>query len=278
MTLDTNALLLLMTLLLLAGLVAGVLAGLLGVGGGIVVVPVTYQVLLLAGVPTEHLMHIAVGTSLALIIPGAWRSASGHHARGAVLPWLLRRWWVALVAGVVFGVVLARVLSSTALALIFAAVVLLMGCYLLLAPERLRLGERLPRGPAGAAIPGVIGTVSALMGIGGGSLSVPAMTAYGIPVHQAVGTSAALGLLIAMPGAVGFVLTGWGQGGLPPYSLGYVNIIALACLLPTMLLGVPLGVRLAHLASPRTLRLAFAAFLLLTGLRMALAALGTAQS
>lgn len=276
MNLDANALVLLVAVLLAAGLVAGVLAGLLGVGGGIIVVPVTYQALLIAGVATEHLMHIAVGTSLALIIPGAIRSAAGHHSRGAVLPWLLRRWWLPLMLGVTVGVLLARVLSSAILALVFAAVVLLMGLYLLLAPERFRLGDRLPGGMAGSAIPGTIGAVSALMGIGGGSLSVPAMTAYGVPVHQAVGTSAALGLLIAVPGALGFALSGWTQPDLPPFSLGYISGLAFACLLPTLLLGVPLGVRLAHLTSPRTLRLAFAVFLLLMGLRMALAGLRAA--
>ena len=119
------------------------------------------------------------------------------------------------------------------------------------------------------SIPLGVGAIAALMGIGGGSLSVPAMTAYGIPVHRAVGTSAALGLLIALPGALGFVITGWQHEALPPGSLGYVNVLALACLLPTTLLAVPYGVRLAHHFSAKTLRYAFALFLLITGVRMA---------
>jgi len=260
-------------ILLAAGVFTGILAGLLGVGGGIIAVPVIYQVLVFTDTSPAHLMHIAVGTSLALIIPTSIRSARAHHARGAVLPAVLRRWSVPLVLGVSAGVWLATLLHSAFLALVFAGVVLAMSAYLGFAGDGFRLGTRLPEGLRGAAIPATVGAVSALMGIGGGSLSVPAMTAYGIPVLHAVGTSAAFGLLIAVPGALGFMLTGWQQPGLPPLSLGYVNLLAFACLLPTTLLAVPLGVRLAHRIPGPWLRRSFALFLLLMGLRMAWAGL-----
>ncbi len=273
MELGATQLLGLVSLLLVAGVVAGLLAGLLGVGGGIVVVPAVYQVMLIAQAPQEHLMHIAVGTSLALIIPTSIRSAAAHHARGAVSGEVLRHWGWAILAGVVIGVSIATVLDSAALAIVFAVVVLAMAAWLGFSGDGFRLGARLPQGARGATIPVSIGAVSALMGIGGGSLSVPAMTAYGMPVHRAVGTAAALGLLIAVPGALGFVVTGWPQPDLPPMSLGYVNLLAVACLLPSTLLAVPYGVRLAHHFSAITLRYAFAGFLFVTGLRMAWAGL-----
>lgn len=269
MELGATQLFWLVSLLLFAGVVAGLLAGLLGVGGGIIVVPAVYQVMLLAQAPQDHLMHIAVATSLALIIPTSIRSAAAHHARGAVSGQVLRSWGWAIVAGVLIGVAVATVLDSAALALVFAIVVLAMAGWLGFFGDDFRLGQRLPQGARGATIPVSIGAISALMGIGGGSLSVPAMTAYAIPVHRAVGTSAALGLLIAVPGTLGFIITGWPQQGLPPLSLGYVNLLAVGCLLPTTLLAVPYGVRLAHHFPARTLRYAFAGFLLITGLRMA---------
>lgn len=273
MTLDPQQLVWLVTALVIAGLLAGMLAGLLGVGGGLVIVPVVYQVMLIAGATETHLMQVSVGTSLALIIPTSLRSALGHHRRGAVQGWLLRRWSTGLVVGVIAGVIAAHALTSDALALVFAILVLSMAAWLAWAPETFRLGDRLPSGAAGHAIPAGIGGLSALMGIGGGSLSVPVMTAYGIPLLRAVGTSSALGLMIALPGAAGFVIAGWQTAGLPPYSLGYVNLLAAACVLPTMLLAVPLGVRLAHHLSSRMLRHAFALFLVITGLRMAWAGL-----
>ncbi len=273
MELGATQLLWLVSLLLVAGVFAGLLAGLLGIGGGIIVVPAVYQVMLIAQAPQDQLMHIAVGTSLALIIPTSIRSAAAHHARGAVSGEVLRRWGWAIVVGVLIGVAVATVLDSASLAVFFGIVVLAMAAWLGLFGDGFRLGVRLPTGVRGATIPVSIGTVSALMGIGGGSLSVPAMTAYGIPVHRAVGTSAALGLLIAVPGALGFVVTGWAQQGLPALSLGYVNLLAVACLLPTTLLAVPYGVRLAHHFPAKTLRYAFAGFLLITGLRMAWAGL-----
>ena len=268
MELGATQLLWLISLLLIAGVLAGLLAGLLGVGGGIIVVPAVYQVMLIAQAPQNHLMHIAVGTSLAVIIPTSLRSAAAHHARGAVAAEVLRGWGWPIIAGVLIGVAVATVLDSAALAVVFAVVVLAMAGWLGFFGDEFRLGDRLPRGARGATIPMSIGAISALMGIGGGSLSVPAMTAYAMPVHRAVGTSAALGFLIAAPGAVGFVITGWSQHDLPPLSLGYVNLIAVACLLPTSLLAVPYGVRLAHHFQARTLRYAFAGFLLITGLRM----------
>jgi len=256
-----------------AGLATGLLAGLLGVGGGLLVVPVVYQVLQLGDSDPSLHMHVAVGTSLTLIIPTAIRSARAHHRRGAVDAALLRRWSVPMIAGVGAGVAAAAQVDSPVLGLVFACVTLIMAVHLGLVPPSSRVRAAPPRTSWLHAVPFSVGALSSLMGIGGGSLSVPAMTLLGFPVHRAVGTSAAFGLVIAVPGSLGFVASGWHQPGLPPGSLGFVNGLAVGCLLPTTLLTVPLGVRLAHRLPPTVLRRLFGAFLALVGGRMLWAAL-----
>jgi uncharacterized membrane protein YfcA len=254
--------------LVLAGCLAGLLAGLLGVGGGIVTVPAVFHALAVTDADPAVRMHVAVATSLALIVPTAIRSALAHARRGAVDAALLRRWAVPVVAGTALGVWLATLLPGERLSLVFGGALLAIAAYLALVPEAWRLAERLPPAPGVYAYPIGIGALSAMMGIGGGSLTVPALTAHGYTAHRAVGTSAAFGLVIAVPGAVGFVVTGWAETRLPAYSVGYVSVPALVCILPTMLAFVPFGVRLAHRFPSRSLRRAFAAFLVLTGLRM----------
>lgn len=258
-----------------AGLFAGLLAGLLGVGGGLLVVPVVYQVLKLGDSDPLIHMHVAVATSLALIVPTAIRSARAHHRRGAVDTTLLRHWTPAMTIGVLCGVAVAAMVTSPVLSLVFACVALSMAAWLGLAPQQAKLYATPHRRGWVQAVPFTVGGVSALMGIGGGSLSVPAMTVLGFPVHRAVGTSAAFGLVIAVPGMLGYMVAGWVQPGLPVGSLGYVNLLALACLLPTTLLTVPFGVRLAHHLSAPMLRRLFGGFLALVGLRMLWAALGS---
>lgn len=271
----TTELILFAGALAVAGLLAGLVAGLLGVGGGLVVVPVVYSALGVTDMDALYRMHVAVATSLALIIPTSIRSAQAHYRRGAVDAALLRRWAAPMTAGVIAGVLAASALPSASLSLLFAVVVLVMAAYLALTSAHAPTvsGTVVPSWRT-LPVPFSVGALSTMMGIGGGSLSVPAMSWLGYAVHRAVGTSAAFGLLIALPATLGFVLSGWGRGGLPPGSLGFVNLIALACLLPTTLLCVPLGVRLAHRLPERPLKLAFAGFLLLVGLRMLAAALG----
>ena len=259
-----------------SGLAAGLLAGLLGVGGGIVVVPVLYSVLHIAAAGGENHMHVAVATSLALIVPTSVRSALAHHARGVVDTTVLRRWALFVVAGVLLGIGLINRLESAQLSLIFAATVLAVALLLARGSHPHPIPERGVPDRRRQAEPGLatgIGTLSTLMGIGGGTLSVPAMIWCGHPIHRAVGTAAALGLLIAVPGSVGLVLAGLDTPGLPPGSLGYVNLVALFCLLPTTLIAVPWGARLAHRLKPRTLQWLFAAFLALVALRMGWAGL-----
>lgn len=254
--------------LMAAGLLGGLLAGLLGVGGGIVVVPVLFHVLSALGLDESIRMPVAVGTSLATIIPTTLRAVSGHRAKGAVDDAILRQWAPAMIVGVVLASLSAEVIGGRGLTLIFAVMALLVALNLGFGRESWRLGAALPGGPGRAALAGGIGYVSTLMGIGGGTFGVTAMTLYGVPIHRAVGTAAGLGLIISIPGTAGFLLAGLDAQGLPPFSLGYVNLLGFALIVPSTILATPWGVELAHRLSRTALRRAFAVFLALTSARM----------
>jgi uncharacterized membrane protein YfcA len=252
-----------------AGILAGVLAGLLGVGGGIVLVPVLELAFATAGVPADLRMHLAVGTSLASIVPTALSSARAHAARGAIDSRLARRWSPAIAAGATLGAIIAAGVRGAVLSAVFGVVALAAGLRMIAGQGSGGDGrDRQPAAGKWLPLPVAIGTVSAMMGIGGGTLSVPVMTALGLPVHRAVGTSSWFGLWIAVPAAAGFAWLGRGVAGLPAFSAGYVNLMALVVLLPATVLAAPLGVRLAHRLSRRRLSAIFGAFLLLTSARM----------
>lgn len=254
------------------GVVGGVLAGLLGVGGGIVTVPVLDLVLGMLGVPLEVRMHIAVATSLAVIIPTSIASARAHQERGAVDVQLARRWAGFIFLGAITGIVIASHVSGTVLSVIFGIVAALVAAKMALPLDKKTLANAVPQGLTAGIIPVGIGTVSTMMGIGGGTLSVPALTLMNTPIHRAVGTSALFGLLISIPGAIGFVVAGWGNELLPPGNLGFVSLPGFALIAPATVIAAPLGARLAHALSRRNLSLLFALFLLLVAIRMFLRA------
>lgn len=254
--------------LLVTGAVAGTLAGLLGVGGGIVIVPVLFLLFDFLEIPPAVAMHLAVGTSLATIIPTSISSARSHHAKGAIDIAMLKAWAPFIFAGALAGGIASRFLSSELLTAIFGTIALLVAINMAL-PKKLVLGQDVPRGAGGqVALPGGIGLFSALMGIGGGTLTVPVLSAFSYPVHRAVGTASAFGLVIAVPAALGFVWSGLGVADRPPASLGYVNIIAAVLIFSTSVLTAPFGSTLAHRLNPSALKRVFAAFLFLTSLRM----------
>ncbi len=254
--------------LLLVGGFAGVVAGLLGVGGGIVIVPVLFHLFTVMDFADEVRMHLAVGTSLSTIIATSISSMRSHNRRGAVDWALLKSWGPAVAIGVLAGTVIAVVARGEVLTAVFATVALLVAGYMSFAPDSLRLAHRLPGGALRAGIGVVIGAISAMMGIGGGTLSVPTLVLCNYPIRQAVGTASAIGLIIGIPGTLGFIYSGWGTAGLPPFSLGYVNLLGFLLLAPTTMLTAPLGARLAHSIDTRLLRLAFAVFLAATSARM----------
>jgi uncharacterized membrane protein YfcA len=256
--------------LLATGLVAGFIAGLLGVGGGIILVSVLFHVFTEFGIDEQVRMHLAVGTSLSTIIFTAWRSVAAHRSRGAVDDALLRAWIVPVLLGVALGSACARVFGGSVLMALFAVVALAVAFHMTFGREEWRLADLPPAGVARRLLGALIGMLSVLMGLGGGALGVPIFTLLGVPIRRAVGTAAGLGLLIAIPGTLGFVAAGLGVPGRPPLSLGYVNAVGLALIAPATMLAAPWGARLAHAVPRRALRRAFALFLALTSLRMLL--------
>ena len=254
--------------MLAAGCAAGLIAGLFGVGGGTVVVPVLFFVLPLVGAPLETAMHVAVATSLANIIPTGFTSARARWRRAAVALPLVKRWGPSIVIGVLFGAALAAYVEGRWLTLLFGVIIMLVAVNLMARTDEVRLAPSLPKAPWLDGLGATIGGLSAMVGIGGGSLTVPTLTFCGVDIRRAVGTASAIGLIIAIPGVIGFIIGGWSAPDRPPLSFGYVNLIALAAIAPLSTLCAPLGARLAHHLSPRVLRAAFGAYLLFIGARM----------
>ena len=256
--------------LLAAGVATGLLAGLLGIGGGSILVPVLYEVFGSLGVDDAVRMHLAVGTSLAVIVPTSLRSFAGHRARGAVDMDLVRSMALAVVAGVCLGAVLARYSNEAALKGIWVATASLISLKLFLGGQDWRLGDAIPGQPFRAIYGAFVGLLSTLMSIGGGVFVTALMTFYGHAMQRAVATSSAFGPIIAIPGTLGFIWAGWHAAGLPVGSLGYVNLLGALLIVPASVLATPFGVRIAHGISRRKLELAFATFLALVGVRFLL--------
>ena len=254
--------------MILAGVIGGFAAGLLGVGGGIVIVPVLYFVLGGVGVADSVRMKVAVATSLATIIFTSLSSARSHYKRGAVDFALLKSWGVPIFIGVVVGTVIAGRVAGLVLTMVFAVVALLVAVNMIARANHSALVDDFPNIAVKSVAGFFVGLISAMMGIGGGTLSVPILTAFGFDIRKAVGTAAAIGFIIAIPGTVGYVLAGWGNADLPAGSLGYANVIALVALVPLTMLIAPLGARVAHVIPRKVLSYAFAAFLGVTALRM----------
>ena len=249
------------------GALAGVLAGLLGVGGGLIIVPLLVISFTRQGLPAASLMHLALGTSMASIVFTSISSLRAHDRRGAVDWTIVRRITPGILAGTFLGVWVAARLSTDFLKWFFVVFLYLVAVQMLL-DKKPRPSREIP-GPAGTGIVGGgIGLVSSLVGIGGGSLSVPFMAWCNVPVHRAIGTSAAIGLPIALAGSAGYVVNGLGAPELPAHTLGYVSLPALAGIVVASVSTAPLGARLAHSLPVSKLKRAFAFLLLLMGTRL----------
>lgn len=253
--------------LIAAGIVAGFLAGLFGIGGGAVLVPVFYQMLGALGFDEAIKMHVAVGTSLAIIVPTSLQSFRKHKARGAVDMELLRSFVISVPFGVVCASLVTAYISGAGLRGIFACVALVIALRLLLARENWKLGNDIPTGWIRNVTGWIIGFFSTFMGIGGGVMNNTFMTLFGRPMHQAVATSAGTGVLISIPGVIGYIWAGWGATGLPPFSIGFVNLLTFAMMIPITLYMAPLGVKVAHLLSKRHLETGFGIFLMIVSIR-----------
>ena len=256
-------------LFLATGAVAGLLAGLFGIGGGMVMVPALALVLTQQGVSPGIVMHISLGTSLAVIALTSISSTVSHHRRGGVRWDLLRVYGPALALGAIAGAFVADALNGAALRRLVGISSLLIAIqmgfdYKFGGMQRLAA----PRSPELGVAGGIIGMLSSLIGIGGGSLTGPYLALRGVELRQCVGTAAAGGIPIAWAGALGYILAGWGHSGVPTPSLGYVSGPAFAGLAVASTLMAPLGARFAHSLSPRKLQLAFAFMLLVVSYEM----------
>lgn len=250
------------------GFVAGVMAGLLGVGGGIVIVPVLYYLFQQFGTPADVAMFVAVGTSLATIIATSISSVRSHHKKGAVDWSLLKSWSVGVVVGVIAGTWLASMLHGHTLTIIFSILAFIVALRMLFNKQGVHIRDGLPGQPLEFIFAFIIGSLSVMVGIGGGSITVPILTAYNFPMRKAVACASGIGLVIALPGAIGFVISGWGSENLPFASFGYVNLLGFALIVPMTVLCAPLGAKIAHSVNPVYLKKGFAVFLLFTCIKM----------
>lgn len=264
--------------LLVAGSITGMLAGVFGVGGGAVAVPVLYEFFRFLDVPEEVRMPLCVGTSLAIIVPTSIRSFNAHRAKGAVDMSILKIWAIPVVIGVIAGSFIARFAPAELFKAVFVVVAGISAARLLFGKDSWRLGMDMPGRVVMIVYGWIIGVLSALMGIGGGQLSSLFMTFYNRPIHQAVATSSGLGILISIPGAIGYIYAGWPNVAnypdvamlQPPLALGYVSLLGAALLIPTSTLVAPIGARLAHKMSKRRLEVMFGLFLLFVSIRFAI--------
>lgn len=262
-------LLLLILTLLVCGVFAGILAGLLGVGGGIVIVPMLYHVFTLYGVGPDVAMPLSVGTSLSTIILTSWVSARNHHRRGGVDETVVRQWFFPVLIGVAIGTLIGHFISGTLLKTLFGVLLVLVSAHMLISTRySVTLFSSLPARGLQRLLGVIMGTISAMLGIGGGTIMVPMLTIFSFPIHRAVATASVFGLIISIPATLGYLYSGLGVSGLPIGSTGYVNWLAFASLVPATMLCAPLGVKLAYRLNVTQLKRAFAVFLLAVGIKM----------
>jgi uncharacterized membrane protein YfcA len=254
--------------IIVGGVITGLLAGLFGIGGGAVIVPVLYEVFRILDVPDAVRMQLCVGTSLAIIVPTTIQSYLTHRAKGLVVPGVLRLWALPAVIGVVCGATIAYFAPAAVFKIAFVVIAIFIATKFMFAGDRWNLGTDLP-GPLPMRLYGfIIGLASSLMGVSGGSLSNIALTLYGKSIHQAVATSAGLGVPITIVGTLGYILAGLHDHALlPPFSLGFVSLIGVVIMAPVSSFAAPYGARLAHRLSRRTLEIALSSFLLLISAR-----------
>jgi uncharacterized membrane protein YfcA len=238
----------------LAGLASGFASGLFGIGGGIVRVPIFVYLLPMVSVPHAVMMHVAVGTSIALVVPSAIASTRKQLALGNLDLTYFRTWAVGILAGVLIGLAVLRFVSTEALQVIFAIFMLSVGIYEGFLKDRMVVAKSAPQGPVKVALAAVIGFVAALTGTGGGTLTTPALQAFSVRLQTAIAIASATGLVTGTVATVGAILSGWHTPDLPSYSLGYVDLVIFAAMLPAILIAAPLGVRIGHRLSENWLR------------------------
>jgi len=271
--LPLTELLMLLAALVAAGLAGGLIAGLFGVGGGTVIVPAVFYAFEVLGVGGQANLHVAIGTSLLTIVATSWRSLRAHRTHGAVDEVVLRTWtpWVAF--GGLVGAAVAGFTSMEGLAIVYGVCLAAVAAQMGLMPERYSLRKDMPTGWGRRGFGTLIGGLSAMMGIGGGSFGGMLMTLCGRPIHQAVATASGFGVAIGTAATLGFVVFGWDAVGRPPLSLGYVNVPGAVVMAVLTTAVAPWGAKLAHSLDRRVLRKAFAAYLLVAAAMVVVEAL-----
>ena len=264
---ETMLLIQMLLVLLVIGAFAGVLAGLLGVGGGIVLVPAFFYAFQMLGYDGPQLMQMCLATSLATIIVTSVRSVHSHNKKGAVDWDILRGWAPGIAVGAVLGMLVVSQLRSTTLQAIFGILALIVGVYMSFGRAEWRLGQVMPKGPLRLILSPSVGFMSVLMGIGGGSFGVPLMALFNTPIHRAVATAAGFGVVIAVPAVIGFLFVDM-QMEVPPFTIGAVNFVAFFVIIAMTLITAPWGVKLAHAMDAKPLKRAFGVFLVLVALNM----------
>ena len=254
--------------LLVTGIVGGLIAGLLGVGGGIVIVPVLFWIFTSLKFPDEILMHMAIGSSLATIIPTSIASARAHYHKGSIDINALKKWGFGIFFGALIGGFIGKFLGANDLKYIFGIIALLVAINMF-KKNPVTIKDNLPLSKfINFFFSGLIGFISSLMGVGAGTLGVPALVSFSMPIHKAIGTAAALGLFIAVPATIGLAFSGFDVPNRPPMSIGFVNLIAFFIMFPLTILFAPIGVKIAHLINQSILKKVFSLFLIITSIKM----------
>lgn len=254
--------------ILLAGGFAGLTAGMFGVGGGMVLVPVLMTLFKMMGVEPTQAVHLAVGTSLATIIPTSIASVRTHAKHQSVDLEILKQWAIPVIIGAACGGYVANLLPARLLTIFFGYFALAIAAYMAFAPAQLRARDALPRGVGQYLLSSTIAFVSAVVGIGGGSMAVPTMVLCNVPIHRAIGTASAIGLLISLPGTLVFLLSPMADMPQLPGTIGNVNLIAFGLIAIATVFAAPQGAKLAHKLPPLILRRIFAGFLVLIAAKM----------
>ena len=252
---------------LLMGLFVGFFAGLLGIGGGLILVTLMVYMFTVQGFPADRLLHLALGTSIASIVFTSISSLRAHHKHGAVRWDILRSAIPGLVLGTLFGTFVADQLKSKYLA-IFFVIFVYYSAVQMFANVKPKPTRQLPGKIGMTVVAIIVGIVSSLVGVGGGVMTIPLMSLCNVPMRQSIGTSAALGLPIAIAGTVGFIVTGLGKDHLPPLSVGYVYLPALVGIVIGTFVTVPWGAKAAHTLPVTTLKKIFAVILFILATKM----------
>jgi uncharacterized protein len=254
--------------LLVTGVVAGLIAGLFGVGGGIVIVPTLFWIFTSLKFPDEILMHMAIGSSLATIIPTSIASARAHYRKGSIDIDVIKKWGFGIFLGALLGGFSGKFFNANELKYIFAIVAFIVAFNMFI-KNPLKFRNKFPQSKIINTLTSlIVGFVSSLMGVGAGTIGVPSLVSLSIPIHKAIGTAAALGLFISIPATIGLAFSGFDVPNRPPLSIGYVNLIAFFIMFPLTVFFAPIGVKIAHLINQRMLKIIFGIFLIITSTKM----------